>query len=345
MNISQPRRAIAKPAAESRGEIDVLCAALCHWMKAQPCQDMSNYQLKGRLHAKRFTTKPGNCRVCSSPLPTPRPTANMVCDACKNDPVRLESQRKRENKKERARYEAKRAAERKRVAVRKCQHRQEKDGEICGIEFEAEPRIGSDGANRGVHSWQNYCPDHRKPKAAARRRWLNRNVENYKRLQRNYRNRNLEKVRAKQRAAAKAKRTRVAAILAGDVTVLRPEVAKLIERGRKFHHGAGEIPRPKKAPEEKADFKISQQVDSLMLSARSFLGHKARLSKQIRNDGLLRTALIDAGFSERDIGVGLGPNARTFQSLARHWVADRTGKTMDYVSKAHKAHGRIAKTG
>jgi hypothetical protein len=111
------------------------------------------------------------------------------------------------------------ASQPKAAVVRECQHRQQEDGPICGTKFEATPRIGKNGVNHGVSPEQIYCLEHQKPKAVARRRWLNRNVENYKRLQRNYRHRNLKMVRNKQQIAAKAKRARVAAILAGATAV------------------------------------------------------------------------------------------------------------------------------
>jgi hypothetical protein len=160
---------------------------------------MSNYQPKGRLHAKRFTKKPGNCRVCNRRLPKRRPNSKRICNRCLSDPDRLESQRKRKNEKEQERCAAKHAAEPKTVVVRKCQH---KDGEICGIEFEAKPRIGGDGINHGVSPEQKYCPKHQTPKAVARRRWLNRNVENSKRLQREHRKRHLPEIRKKQKERA-----------------------------------------------------------------------------------------------------------------------------------------------
>jgi hypothetical protein len=125
--------------------------------------------------------------------------------------------RKEDNKRERDRAAAKRGAP-PASQIRECQHRQEQDGPICGVKFEAKPRIDHNGFNRGVSAEQVYCPKHQEPKAVARRRWLNRNRENYKRLQRAYRHRNLEKVRKYQRDAVRAKRARMAEILAG-----RPE--------------------------------------------------------------------------------------------------------------------------
>ena len=165
------------------------------------------YQVKGLLHAKRFTMELRNCDVCGKALPTPRPNPKRTCDECLSDPVRLESMRKEDNKRERDRAAAKRAATAPQPAViRDCQHRQEKDGPICGAKFEAKPRIDKNGVNRGVHAEQIYCAKHQEPKAVARRKWLNHNVENYRRLQRDYRHRNLPKVRKYQREAAKAMR-------------------------------------------------------------------------------------------------------------------------------------------
>jgi hypothetical protein len=181
---------------------------------------MSNYRVKGRLHAKRFTTKPGNCRVCDGALPTPRPNSKRICDRCESDPAYLKSKREKENERERMRDRAKRASQQKPTSVvRICKHRDQKAGEICGIEFEARPRIGKNGHNRGVSPLQKYCPKHRTPKAIARRRWLNRDPKKYKVYARNYRHRNLKAVRARQRAAAKEKRARVAAILAGNIRI------------------------------------------------------------------------------------------------------------------------------
>jgi len=173
---------------------------------------MRNYQPKGLLHAPRFTTKPRDCNVCRKPLPIPHPTSKRTCDACLSDPVRREQQRQKENKRERDRYVSKRQPI---VPVmRTCQHREEKNGPVCGIKFEAKPRIDGKGLNRGVHADQVYCPKHQTPKAVARRRWLNRNVENYKRLQRAYRHRNLAKVRMKQRDRARRQRDELAALRA-----------------------------------------------------------------------------------------------------------------------------------
>lgn len=126
--------------------------------------------------------------------------------------------RQEENKRARDRESTKRANDRASrpepmPIIRECQHKQEQDGPICGIKFEAKPRIDKKSVDRGVSAKQAYCPKHQEPTAVARRRWLNRNVENYKKLQRDYRHRNLTTVREKQRSAAKAKRATVAAIL------------------------------------------------------------------------------------------------------------------------------------
>ena len=166
------------------------------------------YQVKGLLHAKRFTTEPGNCRVCGESLPTPRVNSRRTCDGCLSDPARLERTREEENRRERERYAAGRAGAPRATVIRECQHRQEKDGPICGIKFEAKPRIGKNGVSRGVSAEQVYCAEHQKPNAVARRKWLNHNVENYRRLQRDYRHRNLSKVRKYQREAAKENRRR-----------------------------------------------------------------------------------------------------------------------------------------
>jgi len=160
------------------------------------------YQVKGLLHSVRSTMKPGNCNLCTKALPVPRHTATRVCDECKNDPVRLEQIRQKSNKAERDRVAAGRAP--RAPVIRECQHRQQgKDGPICGLKFEAKPRIGKDGVNHGVSPEQVYCPEHQKPKAVARRRWLNRNVKNYRRLMRAYRHRNLPKVKKYQREYTK----------------------------------------------------------------------------------------------------------------------------------------------
>ena len=120
--------------------------------------------------------------------------------------------RQAKNQAERNRAAAKRAARPK--VIRICQYREKKDGPICGIKFEAKPRIGKNGADYGVHPNQRYCPKHATPAARAHGRWLNRNVERYKAYAIDYRDRNLVSVRKKQRIAAKAKRDRVAATLA-----------------------------------------------------------------------------------------------------------------------------------
>jgi len=176
-------------------------------------KNRERYQLKRLLHAPRVTNEPRDCDVCRKPLPTPRANSKRTCDACLSDPVRREQQRQKYNKRERDRYVSKRQPI---VPVmRVCQHREEKDGPICGVKFEAKRRIDKDGADRGVHPHQLYCPKHQTHKAVAHRRWINRNVENRRKLALAYRHRNLVAVRARQRAAAKAKRARVAAILAG----------------------------------------------------------------------------------------------------------------------------------
>ena len=180
------------------------------------CRELASYArrftAKGLKRAPKFTMNPGKCRACGIELPVPRPNRQVNCA----EHAGRAGYRARNLERIRA-YERERQVRRRRgpapFETRLCQHREEKDGPICGVEFIAQPRIDSKGINRGVHAKQLYCPQHRTPKAVARRRWLNRNVENCKRLQRNHRRRNLEEIRAKQRAAAKSKRARMAAIL------------------------------------------------------------------------------------------------------------------------------------
>jgi hypothetical protein len=193
-----------------------------------------NYQSKGLLHAPRFTTKPRDCNVCGKPLPTPRPTSKRTCDVCLEDPARLAAQRNRENKRERDLAAERRAANPIVGVMRTCKHREghrnpetrnweplgslELDP-ICGVEFEAKPRVDKNNFNRGVHPAAQYCPEHRKPEAVAHRQLLSI-IGNAKRHKRHnasqvaHRNRNLTTIQKKQRAAAKAKRDRLAAFLA-----------------------------------------------------------------------------------------------------------------------------------
>jgi len=113
-----------------------------------------------------------------------------------------------------------------------------------------------------------------------------------------------------------------------------PEDLKVMTVGKSVLQGAAAGRRRKKAPEKKTYFAIAQQVDHLLPAAIHFLRIKAALSPKIRGDGrLFRAALTKAGFSEEDIGPGL--IARTPQALARHWVANRIGKSFDWVKKAH----------
>src|SRR5579859_751546 len=166
---------------------------------------------KGLKYAPKFTMRPGKCPHCGADLPTPRPNRQTNCDNCLGW---FDREKAKETSKQ---YELIRGPLRRRgsdpAEPRTCQHRDTKDGPICGVVFVPKPRIGADGENRGVHADQVYCPKHQKPKAVARRRWLNRDVDKYRAGQRRFRAKHLTTVRAKQRRAAKAKRDRVTKIL------------------------------------------------------------------------------------------------------------------------------------
>jgi hypothetical protein len=146
---------------------------------------------------------------------------------------------------------------------------------------------------------------------------------------------------ARQAAERKLKLLQAARAELGLITQ-SPEDLKLIAMGKSVLQGAkeGHRRRQKKVPEERTDFAIAKQVDSLMLPARRFFEIKTRFSPQAHTDRLLRAALTEAGFSEEDIRFGL--IARTPQALARHWVANQIGRSFDWVKKAHGRAKRSA---
>jgi hypothetical protein len=144
---------------------------------------------------------------------------------------------------------------------------------------------------------------------------------------------------AADRAARRAEERKLKLLQAAQeefgMITLSPEDLKLMAMGRSVVQGAkeGHRRRQKKVPEERTDFAIRKLVDSLVPPAHRFFEIIARFSPLARTDRFVRAALTEAGFSEEDIGPGL--IARTPQSLARHWVANRIGKSFDWVKKAH----------
>jgi hypothetical protein len=91
--------------------------------------------------------------------------------------------------------------------------------------------------------------------------------------------------------------------------------------------GAG---RTKLSVEKTSAFGIGRKVESLMPRASQFFEIKRRLTPQ--SD--FRASLTQAGFSEQEIETGLF--VRTAQALARHWTANREGKSLESVNKAHQ---------
>jgi hypothetical protein len=139
------------------------------------------------LATTRMTKKAGDCKACSKPLPTPRPSRKHICDACLSDPVRLRAQRDEKTKRARERYAAERA-NRPAIApvVRKCQHQQEHGGPLCGAEFEVPPITDKNGTPTSVHPNRQYCPQHSSRQAIRRRQWLKRNPEKHRKRYRRY---------------------------------------------------------------------------------------------------------------------------------------------------------------
>lgn len=192
---------------------------------------MPRYQPKGLLHSKRFTTNPRDCGFCGKPLPIPHPTSQRMHDECRHDPARLEAQRQNNRKRERIRDREQRAARAAAPPVmRICKHPLEKnDGPtekpttkirgvvylVCGVAFEAKPRIDANGVNRGVHADQQYCEKHQTPKAVSHRQVLHRDprkeserAKAYRKTPRADKLRERQRLRAEEirRLAKKAKR-------------------------------------------------------------------------------------------------------------------------------------------